>query len=322
MLFLKSNIFQHWHWFRYHFNTLIVPEREHPLAASIIDALVVCDRVMPGYAEKFVATLASIGGKEKFERDYEQLLQFLAELHVVHRVVSFDWPGGASFRAEPTAGSSKKNPEITVEHAGAVYGIEVKSPALLEHIRNRGTNRTQVPARVFTPDAVKTLPGAADGVTLPRDNPVKDFLQSADAKFTSFKDENSCFISVLVIVWDDFVYEPLSSLLHEASGLFTPNSFCKDEHGQPRKFAHIDGVIVIRHVHQIMRATRDEAVIDNCRHALDYGDDGVFPFKVFVANPYGKPVPNVLLQGLQARPPSADMGAEYRPKDLVWWIPM
>jgi len=102
VLLLKSDLFQHWHWFRYHFNTLTVPEWEHPLAASIIDALVVCDRAMPGYAEKFVTILASIGGKEKFEPHYEQLIQLLAELHVVSQVVTFDWPGGVSFRSEPT----------------------------------------------------------------------------------------------------------------------------------------------------------------------------------------------------------------------------
>ena len=321
VLFLKSDIFQRWHWFRYHFSTLSVPGREHPLAASVIDALVVCDRAMPGYAERFVTTLASIGGREKFEPQYEQLLQLLAELHIVHQVVSFRWPGSASFSAEPTAGGSKKNPEITVENCGTVYGIEVKSPALLEHVRKRGTNRTQIPARVFTPDMVMSLSGAGEGVTLPRDNPVKDFLQSANAKFASFKVENSSFVGVLVIVWDDFIYEPISSVVHEASGLFTPNSFCKDELGRPMTFTHVDGVIVTRHLHQLRRATRDEPLVDDCRHPLDYGEDGKFPFKVFIANPHGNTVPEIILECLQAHVLSPEMGAAYAPTDLVWWIP-
>jgi hypothetical protein len=125
---------------------------------------------------------------------------------------------------------------------------------------------------------------------------------------------------VLVIVWDDFIYEPISSLLHAASGLLTPNSFYKDEQGRPIIFRNVDGVVVIRHVHQIMRATGDEPHINGCRHALDYGQQAVFPWKVFIANPHGQPVPDILPKCLQAREPSTEMGAEYNSSDLVWWF--
>jgi hypothetical protein len=55
-------------------------------------------------------------------------------------------------------------------------------------------------------------------MTLPRDNPVKDFLVSADAKFEHFKETDANFIGVLVIIWDDFIYEPISSLISESAG--------------------------------------------------------------------------------------------------------
>jgi hypothetical protein len=319
MLFAKSDVMRHWHWFRYHFGTLNVPGWEHPLAADIIDALVVCDNVMPGYAQSFIARLASIGGKEKFLPHYEQLLQQLAELHVVLQVVSFDWLGGAQFVAEPTAEASKKNPEITVRHEGIVYGIEVKAPALMAHVRARNANGTQVPARIFTPEMLVTLKKPDESLTLPRDNPVKDFLISADAKFAPFKAEATQFIGLLVIVWDDHIYEPISSLLHESSGLLTQASFHTDGSGAAITFPNVDGVFLIRHLHQLARAARDKPLIDECRHPLDYGVDGQFPFKVFVQNPNGEEVPEIAQRCLQGIPPCPEMGAEYTPKDLVWW---
>jgi hypothetical protein len=322
MLIAKSEIMQHWHWFRYHFGTLNVPGGwEHPLAANVIDALVVCDKAMPGYAQSFVTRLSAIGGKEKFLPHYEQLIQQLAELHVVLQVVSFDWRG-AQFAAEPTAEASKKNPEITVRHDGIIYGIEVKAPALIAHIKARGSNATQVPARVFSTEMLATLKKPDEAMTLPRDNPVKDFLMSADAKFAAFKQEQEHFIGLLVIVWDDHIYEPISSLLHESSGLLTPKSFHIDASGAPFPYANVDGVFLIRHLHQLIRATRDEPLIDGCGHPLEYGTEGAFPFKVFVQNPKGNEVPAIIQHCLQGMPPAPEMGAEYTPKDLVWWLPV
>src|ERR1700722_12631499 len=48
-----------WHWFGFHFTILLDPCAEHPFARAIIDALVVCDAAMPGYAEAFIERLAS-----------------------------------------------------------------------------------------------------------------------------------------------------------------------------------------------------------------------------------------------------------------------
>jgi hypothetical protein len=54
-------------------------------------------------------------------------------------------------------------------------------------------------------------------VLLPRDNPVKDFLLSADAKFAAFKAQHLTFTSALVIVWDDFIQEPRTCTLSTAN---------------------------------------------------------------------------------------------------------
>lgn len=320
-MFAMSAISKDWHWFGHHFSVVNVPGWEHPLAAFVMDALVICDRAMPGYAHTYITRFAAVSGREKYRPHYEQLLQQLAELHVVLQVVCFDWPGDVQFAVEPTVEGSKKNPEITVLHEGVLYGIEVKAPALLAHIEARNKNATQVPARAFPPEMLQLLKNPDEEMTLPRDNPVKDFLLSADAKFAAFKQKADKFIGILVIVWDDHVYEPISSLLHESSGLLTPKSFHVDSTGIPVRYVSVDGVFLIRHLHQLVRAAGDQPLIDGCTHALDYGIDGAFPFKVFVQNPNGSDVPEVIQRCLQGMAPQREMGAEYTPKDLVWWTP-
>lgn len=158
------------------------------------------------------------------------------------------------------------------------------------------------------------------GITLPRDNPIKDFLLSAEGKFAPFKRENKNFYSLLVIVWDDYVYEPISSLLHPSCGLFTPNSFDQDPGGQALNFPSVDGVVIISHLHQLIRATSDEPLIPPCRYPLDYGQDNDFPMKAIIANPYGINIPKVVLDCFQAYSPAQDMGSEYIPQDLIFWF--
>jgi len=287
---------QHWHWFTYHFERIDDSGRGQPLAASVVNALVTCDSAMPGYAAKSLATMGAIGGNEKVLPHYDQLLQYLAELHVVLQAVSFDWGAPVRFLLEPTAEGSKKNPALTVECGGVIFGIEVKAPALRAHAELRGTNRTQVPSRGFTSDMLDQLKGTDEKLTLPRDNPVKDFLVSANAKFESFKKRDASFVGILVIVWDDHVYEPISSLLHKHSGLFTPQSFHVDSTGKAVTYPNVDGVFVIRQLHQLVRATRELPLGDGRVDPLEFGEAGSFPFKIFIQNPHGNLVPGVMCQ--------------------------
>jgi hypothetical protein len=83
------------------------------------------------------------------------------------------------------------------------------------------------------------------GLTLPRDNPVKDFLIDAEAKFAPFKAATRA-TSLLVIVWDDHIYEPITVLTQEQCGLLTPNSCYTDASGGPVTFPDIDAVVLIR----------------------------------------------------------------------------
>ncbi|GJQ47847.1 hypothetical protein [Candidatus Kuenenia stuttgartiensis] len=302
----ESKIFSNWHYYAYHFDYRRRGS-DHPFAQSIVNACIDCNKKLPGFAKGFIDAIASISGREKYESHYEQLLQRISELHVIHKLLTYEWPFEAIFQWEPTTQTSKKKPELNIEGGSKTFGIEVKAPSLLSHIKILQSNPTQLSARNFTNDEIEQLPDAEKGITYPRDNPLKDFLISAESKFRPFKEENPEFSGVLVVVWDDFIYEPISALLHEKSGLFTPNSFDPDKN----TFPNVDGVVLIRHLHQLMRAAGDRP--------LDYGRDGEYPPKVFISNPYGNGVSKSLLECLQAYTPSKEMGAEYSTSDLIWW---
>jgi len=195
---LESDIFKKWHWFNYHFSHRLYG-RVHPLAESFIEVCLLCEQRIPGFAKKMVDDIASLSGKENYEPHYEQLLQKLAEILIICQVATYDWGNEVNINYEPTAGSSKKNPEIVVNSNDFHVGIEVKAPALFSHIRARKSTELQIVARS---SYARHIMQGRKTVTLPRDNPIKDFLISANNKFDQFKAENQAFIGLLIIVWE------------------------------------------------------------------------------------------------------------------------
>lgn len=148
---------------------------------------------------------------------------------------------------------------------------------------------------------------------------MKDFLVGADKKFEGFKTADPEFRSVLVVVWDDFVNEPLTALSAPASGLFTPNSFHKVDE-KPVRYANVDAVLLIRHQHQIVEGLAGRLLIDDRAHLLDYGRLGDFPPHALVMNPLGKDLPIQFIESLHAVPvEELQAAAEYNPGELVMW---
>jgi hypothetical protein len=317
----SSRLFQHWHWFQYHFRCSL-NGFSHPLAESFIEACLACEPNSSGFTNATVKRLAAVGGRDRHLADWEQLLQQLAELHVVHRILTWDWPTDTKFEIEPHAEGSKKNPEVMLSQPDLRIGFEVKTPSLFAHATSRATNPTQIASRFVSKELVDAMVEPGTGVTMPRDNPIKDFLVSAEAKFKPFRCNDDKFFGILVIVWDNFIYEPISALLQPSSGLFTENSFFKDSDGKAEHFPSITGVVVVSHLHQLVRACRDEPLVDGCQSPLDFGQKDQYPWKIFIQNPWAPPAPQVALELLDARPPQEEMGAEYRPQELIMWIDM
>lgn len=303
-----------WHWFSYHFSML----PPHPLARSIVDACSDCETKLPGLGFQFIQDIAAICGKERHEPHYDQLLQKLAELLVLRKLLMLDWPEGTMFQHEPAVSAAGKRPEFQVVTPDRSFLFEVKTPSLLEHIRARRTNPFQVAGRALPMTQMQKLIGDG-GLTLPRDNPIKDFLLDANNKFAQFKAVQA-ETSVLVIVWDDFIYEPITVLKHEQCGLLTENSYLKDATGSAVQFAHVDAVVVVRHLTYLYRATADQPLRERA-HALDFGDAYALP-NVFIPISDAELVPDSIRQGLRAvswDDPLLQSAADYRPKDIVIW---
>jgi hypothetical protein len=202
-LIRDSAIFGRWHWFRYHFDHELNGPG-HPLARGIVECALECEVRMPGYARALVERLAAVSGREKHLPDWEQLLTILAELYVVAQIVRWNWPEGAKFTREPTAPGSDRNPEISVQVGDQLFAYEVKAPSLFAHQQARGTNPTQVASRYADRATLSAVLEGQQEVTWPRDNPVKDFLVSAEQKFRPFVAAHEKFTGILVICWDDF----------------------------------------------------------------------------------------------------------------------
>lgn len=306
---------QAWHWFAFHIHCL----PPHPFARSIVNAAVDCEEKVPGLGHSLIADLGRIGGIDHHEPHYDQLMQKLAEILVLRQLLSLDWPEGTTFEHEPAAIAGGKRPELKVNSPGQTYLFEVKTPSLLAHARQRNENGVQAAVRIFDREVLDRLAGDG-GVTLPRDNPVKDFLIDAEAKFAPFKAQGPA-IAVLIIVWDDFIYEPITVLTQAQCGLLTDASYYRTQEDTPVLFPAIDAVIAVRHLMYFKRAAGGEPLVERT-HAFDFDGEGALP-NVLIPVPGGQEIPELIVQGLRALPldnPMVAMAAEYRPVEIVFWI--
>lgn len=302
-----------WHWFSYHFH--VGPT---PFARSIIESCASIDRRAPGMGGELLSELVSIGGRDRDETQYEQLLQKLGEILVVERLVNCEWPDGTMFVHEPAAVPNGPRPELLITTPDDRLVVEVKTPSLLRHIRARGTNATQLSYRGGVPlDLARNI--ASGEVTLPRDNPVLDFLRDAERKFGEFRrDRNTS--SLLVIIWDDFIYEPISALVNEASGLLTENTFARSADGRPEKYPNVDAVVALRHLNYFIAGSREEDLADR-RSAMDFGGRDALPNVLFYPIG-GRAIPVLAVEALRAYPyddPGLRMFAEYNVSDIIFW---
>lgn len=283
-----------------------------PFVVELSELLSSLEQAEPGIAIEMIDRIAAIGGIGEVQ--FEGIIQILAELYVAGGALQTAGSGLDSqplFCHEPRK-SGGKNPEFEACSTGKWYAVEVKTPRLVAYSREREANEMQITARLPN---LKALGPA----TLPRDNPVKDFLISADAKFADYRKYRSESTMILAIVWDDFVQESVSALLSPGSGLLTKNSFYRDENNRAIFFPNIDGVLLIRHQHQLIRATREEPILDG-QTAFQYHGPP-FPPKALILNPAGNVVPPEVIAALQATSIKALSNfAEYNPPDLIMWL--
>jgi hypothetical protein len=309
--------FEQWHWFQYHFSKL--PPTK--FGQDLIDTCIRLDHVSPDLGLSLLTQITRIGGGDRDWNDYDQILQKMAEMLVIDALRAINWPATTKIAIEGKASGSNKRVDCIISTPSQTYGVEIKSPALLVHRKNRSQNPTQLPGRVFSRDHIERLGPRGEGITLPRDNPIFDFLVSSNAKFEAFKREaRESFTGILAIVWDDFIYEPITTLLHEHFGLLTKNSY-KRVGERAQTFPFVDAVILVRHLTYFTSAAAEERLPDGREHAFHIGGRGALP-NVFIPVAPNTVLPELILRGLWAWPhddPALKDAAEYRPLDLVWW---
>lgn len=307
------------HWFGWHFSNT------RPLARDIISTLGLIDSRAPGSAKKIAFRLGEIGGKERYEPHYEQLLQLLCELVVARRLCEvFGAADGYELVWEPV-GNSKKNPEFLLRGPEYDLLVEVKCPSLLTHMRKANQNDVQLLARLGDPKIFDQLSDSG-AATRPVDNRIKDFLVSAENKFASFDRTERTTFSLLVICWEQRMFEAVSPLINGSSGLLTNQSFNKDAAGEPIRFPNTDGIIVTPHLSWLIACTREEPCLGIYKSPLDYGTFGPgvpLPDPAFINNPHStRGMPKKVIDALYGVVPDPSGDPMTAPQDMIFWQPL
>ncbi len=306
------------HWFNWHFTKM------RPLALDIIVTLKLLDLRAPGCAKKIIFRLGELGGKEKYEPHYEQLIQILSELVIARRLCEvFDATSGFQLIWEPT-GKTDKNPEFVLCEPKYDLLVEVKCPSLLKHMRQASQNDVQLLARIGETSVFDQM-ASSGSATKPVDNRIKDFLISAEGKFATFDREIKPCYSLLVICWEQRMFEAVSPIINEMSGLFTARSFYKNADHEPIKFPNIDGILVTPHMAWLIACTREEECPGIYASALDYGEFGAgVPVSdpAFIANPHSsRKLPAEMIDALYGVSPDPAGDPMTAPLDMVFWLP-
>ncbi|MDM5283803.1 YecA family protein [Peribacillus frigoritolerans] len=278
----------------------------HPFLGMMSEALEYLDNLMPTYANRIVTWLSTLVNKS----EYEQNFAVFGEILVLFKVakVANCVNGQPYIVPEPSSKKDSKNPEFRSNIQGIYYAGEVKTPSLAEYIYNRQSGiqiTTHLPDRDIFID---------DKIISPNILRIRDNLVNTHNKYKEYiqKPEYKEDYRFLFIVWDDFINEPISALINPYCGLFTKNTFYPES-----DFNLIDGVFIIRHLHQFRRILRNEEFMYDLVHAFDWPSEQ-YPV-AFVQNPNGRKVPDVFIEKFSAINPNDMLFAEYRPTDWVDW---
>ena len=240
-------------WLSYHFAHLT------PFGRNLLGALSDCEVRVPGLGYRFIDELHLVkytpsqvdaaGWRARFE----ELIQKFAEILVGRALCLVEWPDDSIIEFEPLNKSSGKRPEFSVTTKEKTWLFEVKCPSFIAHQQARSTNKHQLPIRSFMRDAPHF---EGETVTLPRDNTIKDFLKSAQEKFEGFAQGD--VTGILVVVWDEHMYEAIGALCHPQAGLLTENSWFKKK-DLAVTFPDISGVIVLNRLEQLKAGAQERA---------------------------------------------------------------
>lgn len=307
------------HWLDYHFQSPSV------FGLQLLTALAECEMGSPGLGFLLLADLAATpyAKGEPGKAGFQQLLQKLAEVVALRVLVTFEWPEGTTIRHEPAHPVNGKRPELAVDTPERLYLFEVKCPSLIDHQWARYRNPRQVPSRSAVSDLIRAenLGAPKDAVTWPRDNVLKDFLASAQEKFSGFNPDKPTH-GALIVVWDHHMYEAVSPLINDQSGLLTEASFLKDAQGTRVPFSAVDTVIVLNHLTVLSGGAQETGTLHRADpFAIDAGAGSP---NVWFRNIGGQALDEALLRAFDAvnGVDLASFAADYAPQEMIMWLDM
>jgi hypothetical protein len=235
-----SNKNKHIWQFCIHVYPFLFNGRTHWFIEHLVDALYEIESVVPGYTKMIIDKISTFAKAEAY-----QVFQYIGEVLVLRTLINLDGVDKSSIELEPKVQASSKNPEYRMKIYDKWYAFEVKTPDLVPFTEVR-QNGLQLTSRL-TIDERDYLSSNRD-VIVSKDLKIQDYLKNADEKFSELKTktEYEKDITVLIIIWDDYINEAISALKNPSSGLLTENSFYPDS-----QFENVDGVIVLRHQHHL-----------------------------------------------------------------------
>lgn len=281
--------------------------RYHPFIRMLCEALKEINDADPGYAQKMIDRIGEIMDEDQGH----QIISNLSEILVMRQAVEVaDVIDQKKYIvSEPQKIKDDKNPELRSRIGGYYFAAEVKAPDILPYaaIRQSGF---QVTTHLHDRNLMQ-----GEEIVDPRILKVKDYLVSAEEKFTAYikTEEYRNDFRFLFIVWDDYVNEVIPALISPQCGMFTDRSLWKKS-----DFSKIDGVYIVRHQHQFIRSVNGREFLNGLEHAFQMRA----PLPVaFIQNPRGRNVPQALIDSFGAIKVEYDNAimAEYRAVDWVDW---
>jgi hypothetical protein len=299
-----------WHWLKWHFDS------QSPLLGVIVDTILACEAKAAGSGVELAKTIGNLAGPVRNLPQYDQILQCFAEILVFNGLIEDEALAALSWQNEQRVPPSELRVDFVADGA---LGVEVKAPAFNEQHRVR-SREWQFIARI--PGGMELAEGL--DVTLPRDNSVKDFLESANAKFAAFKAADPTFIGVLAIVWDDYIQEAIT-WLKGPNGLLTADSFHRDENDHAVIFEHVDAVVLLRHQTYFYTALGANAFDTRFLRTFLPGAWEGLPNVIFPMHGLDLALSNVGAAKRALGAAEWDTGeipfaADYRPQELIMWI--
>ena len=302
------------HFLRYHFT------KRTDFARRFVFFAYALDKAVPGTAVKIIKKIGEIRGAEK-ER-YEQIVQALCELVIAKKFLeSFPHKNGYAYEWEPVD-LNGNNPEFMISCKKWRLLVEVKCPSLLEYEAKNRNAKGQVVGRFpHVKDITEDLYGKGT-IALPLDNKIKDFLSSAEKKFSSFSEITIPTYGLLFVCWGQRMFEAITPISNPGCGLLTDRSFNKPN-GEIAKYPHVNGVIVTQHqffLQEILAERRCPGKLQG----LDYGEYwtwGSPPNPTFCRNPWAKNIsPNEFETALQTVPAGQSLDPISQEMDFIHWL--